>query len=462
MPDIVSPIDGQVAFSYARPSLEQARAKVEAAAEAQRAWTRTPLSDRIALCREMLEAYAAREQDNAVQITKMMGKPVGQALGEFRGPMRERTGYLCEIAESALADEHPPAKEGFTRFIRRDPVGVVFDIAAWNYPLIIAINVIVPSVLAGNAVVIKHAHQTALVADQLADAFKRAGAPDHLVQALPVDHEVAAALVAERRFGYVSFTGSVRGGHEVYRAVAQNAFVGCGLELGGKDGALVLPDCDLPSTVDNLVDGAFFNAGQSCCGIERIYVPEALYDRFVEAYVAKAKAYVLGNPLEDGTTLGPMVNAKAVEAVRAQIAQAKAKGGRVLVSDADFDVPDASDCYLAPHVVVDVDHSMDLMTEETFGPAIGIGKYGSLDEGIALMNDCKYGLTGSVWTRDDDQATVLAERIEAGTVYQNRCDYLDPGLAWTGVKDSGCGASLSRLGFLSVTRPKSFHLRRAT
>ena len=462
MPDIVSPIDGQVAFAYARPSLEQARAKVEAAHEAQRGWKATPLSDRIALCRKVLEAYAAREQDNAEQITKMMGKPVAQALGEFRGPMRERTEYLCEIAESALADETPPAKEGFSRFIRREPVGVVFDIAAWNYPLIIAINVIVPAVLAGNAVVIKHAHQTALVADQLVAAFAEAGAPDGLVQALPGSHEVVAALIGERRFGYVSFTGSVRGGHEVYRAVASNDFIGCGLELGGKDGALVLPDCDFDSTVDNLVDGAFFNAGQSCCGIERIYVPEGLYDRFVAAYVDKAKQYVLGDPLAEGTTLGPMVNAKAAAAVRAQLEQARAKGGRVLVSDADFDVPDASACYLAPHVVADVDHSMDLMTEETFGPAIGIMKYGSVDEGVALMNDCKYGLTGSIWTADDDLATKLAERIEAGTVYQNRCDYLDPGLAWTGIKDSGCGASLSRLGFLSVTRPKSFHLRRAT
>ncbi len=321
---------------------------------------------------------------------------------------------------------------------------------------------IVPAVLAGNAVVIKHAHQTTLVAEQLAQAFADAGAPAGLVSAMPVDHEVAAALIGQRRFGYVSFTGSVRGGHEVYRAVAANDFIGCGLELGGKDGALVLPDCDLDSTVENLVDAAFFNAGQSCCGIERIYVHADVFDRFVEAYIAAAKGYVLGNPLQDGTTLGPMVRAEAVAHVRAQVAQATGKGAQLVVGDGDFAVPDLSRCYLAPQVLTGVDHSMDLMTEETFGPAIGIMKYSSEAEGIALMNDSHYGLTGSVWTLDDARARSLAERIEAGTVFQNRCDYLDPGLAWTGVKDSGHGASLSRLGFMSVTRPKSYHLRLAT
>lgn len=462
MPDIVSPIDGQTAYQYERLGLEDARARVQAAAVAQESWRSTPISDRIALCRRMLHAYEAREDEYALQITRMMGKPVAHALGEFRGPMRERTGHLCEIAEEALADQAPEQKDGFTRFVRRDPVGVVFDIAAWNYPLIIAINVIVPAVLAGNAVVIKHAHQTALVAEQLAQAFADAGAPSGLVCAMPVDHAVAASLMGERLFGYVSFTGSVRGGHEVYRAVAANDFIGCGLELGGKDGALVLPDCDLGSAVENLVDAAFFNAGQSCCGIERIYVHADIHDRFVEAYVALARRYVVGNPLEETTTMGPMVRADAVAHVRGQVGQATAKGAQLVVGDTDFEVPDASACYLAPQVLTDVDHSMALMTEETFGPAIGIMKVGTEDEGVALMNDSHYGLTGSVWTRDDARAMALAERIQAGTVFQNRCDYLDPGLAWTGVKDSGHGTSLSRLGFLSVTRPKSYHLRRAT
>ncbi len=462
MPDIVSPIDGEVAYTYAHASLAEAKAKLEAAAQAQRAWQHVPLADRVALCRKMLDAYAANEEANAEQITRMMGKPLAHARGEFRGPMRERTEHLCSIAASALADEELPTKPGFHRFIRRAPVGVVLDIAAWNYPLIIAINVIVPAVLAGDAVMIKHAHQTALVADQLAAAFAQAGAPEGLVTALHVDHPTTADLVATRGFGYVSFTGSVRGGREVYQSVAARDFVGVGLELGGKDPALVLPDCDLPFAVDNLVDGSFFNAGQSCCGIERIYVHADVYDDFVEGFVAAARQYKLGNPLHADTNLGPLVNEKAADFVRGQVKAATAAGAKLLVSDADFDVPDATRAYLAPHVLVDVDHSMDLMRSETFGPAIGIQKVSSVDEAVALANDSDFGLTASVWTRDADTGLRIAERLDAGTVYQNRCDYLDPGLAWTGVKDSGCGASLSRLGFLSVTRPKSFHLRTAT
>ena len=338
----------------------------------------------------------------------------------------------------------------------------MLDIAAWNYPLIIAINVIVPAVLAGDAVMIKHAHQTALVAEQLANAFAKAGAPQGLVTALHVDHATAADLVATRGFGYVSFTGSVRGGREVYQSVAARDFVGVGLELGGKDPALVLPDCDLSFAVENLVDGSFFNAGQSCCGIERIYVHADVYDGFVEGFVAAARQYKLGNPLHADTNLGPMVNEKAADFVRGQVDAAVAAGAKLLVSDADFDVPDATRAYLAPHVLVDVDHTMDLMRSETFGPAIGIQKVSSVDEAVALANDSDFGLTASVWTSNESLGLQVAERLDAGTVYQNRCDYLDPGLAWTGVKDSGCGASLSRLGFLSVTRPKSFHLRTAT
>lgn len=462
MPDIVSPIDGSIAFEYQLLSAQQARDRIEAARAAQRSWRTTPLTERVTLCRAMLTAYEGKQDEYAEQITRMMGKPLAHARGEFRGPMQERTLALCEAAADALADEVPAAKDGYSRFIRREPVGVVLDIAAWNYPLVIAINVIVPSVLAGNAVVIKHAHQTALVADQLVAAFAEAGAPPGLVTAMPVDHAVAGQLIGERQFGYVSFTGSVRGGHEVYRAVAANDFIGCGLELGGKDGALVLPDCDLTGAVESLVDGAFFNAGQSCCGIERVYVHADVFDRFVEAAVAIARGYVLANPLEADTTIGPMVRPEAVKHVRDQVSQALSRGATQLVGASDFTVPDLSGCYLPPHVLVDVDHTMDLMKEETFGPAIGIMKVSSADEGVALMNDCHYGLTGSVWTSDNDRAHGIAEQLEAGTVFQNRCDYLDPDLAWTGVKDSGHGASLSRLGFLSVTRPKSFHLRRAT
>ncbi len=459
MPDILSPIDGRVAYGYAELPFEAALAKIEQAETVQRSWAQTPLPQRIALCQRMLESYRARLPEYSEQITRMMGKPVGQARGEFERSMCERVNHLCSIAEAALADDVLPEKAGLRRFIRREPVGVVLDIAAWNYPLLIAVNVVVPAVLAGNAVLLKHAHQTALVADQFEQAFLAAGAPAGLVQALPVDHATAAQLMATRRFGYVAFTGSVRGGHEVYRAVAQDNFIGVGLELGGKDPALVLPDCDFDFTVENLVDGAFYNSGQSCCGIERIYVHEDLHDRFVEAYVELTKKYVLGDPMRDGVGLGPMVNAAAAEHVRAQNRDAVTRGARALVADGHFAVPELSPCYLAPQVFDHVDHSMALMREETFGPSIGIMRIRDEAEGVRLMNDSHYGLTASIWTRDAERGAALATQVEAGTVFLNRCDYLDPAMAWTGVKDSGHGVSLSTLGFDQVTRPKNFHLR---
>jgi acyl-CoA reductase-like NAD-dependent aldehyde dehydrogenase len=459
MPDITSPIDGRVAYGYAELTYDTALARLERAETAWRLWSRTPIAERVALCRRMLDAYRARLPEYAEQITRMMGKPLGQARGEFERGMCERTEHLCTIAESALADEVLPEKPGFRRFIRREPVGVVLDIAAWNYPLLIAVNVIVPSVLAGNAVLVRHSHQTALVADQFEQSFLAAGAPPGLVQALPLDHATTAKLIATRRLGYVSFTGSVRGGHEVYRAVAQDNFVGVGLELGGKDPALVLPDCDFDFTVENLVDGAFYNSGQSCCGIERIYVHESIHDRFVEAYVELTKKYVVGNPLDAGTGLGPLVSAKAADHVRKQNAEAASRGARALIPAGHFSVPDLSPCYLAPQVWDGVDHTMSLMYDETFGPSIGIMRVRDAAEGVRLMNDSPYGLTASIWTRDAELGTELATGVEAGTVFLNRCDYLDPGLAWTGVKDSGHGVSLSRLGFHSVTRPKNYHLR---
>lgn len=459
MPEIVSPIDGRVAYEYAELDFDAALAKVAAAEAASLRWRQTPIAERIALCMRMLDSYRARLSTNSEQITRMMGKPLGQARGEFERSMSERVQHLCSIAEQALADRDAPAKPGFRRFIRREPVGVVLDIAAWNYPLLIAINVIVPAVLAGDAVLIKHAHQTALVADQFERAFAEAGAPAGLVAALPLDHATVARLVSTRRFGFVSFTGSVRGGHEVYRAVAQDNFIGVGLELGGKDPAVVLPDCDFDFTVDNLVDGAFYNAGQSCCGIERIYVHESIYERFLDAYVELTKKYVVGNPLDAATNIGPLVSVKAADAVRAQIAEAVGRGARALIPEGHFAVPDLSRAYLGPQVLDRVDHSMAVMRDESFGPVIGIMKYGDLDEAVALANDSAYGLTASVWTKDADRGAEIAMRIDAGTVYLNRCDYLDPALAWTGVRDSGHGASLSELGFLSVTRPKSYHFR---
>jgi acyl-CoA reductase-like NAD-dependent aldehyde dehydrogenase len=305
---------------------------------------------------------------------------------------------------------------------------------------------------------LKHATQTLLCAERYADAFRAAGLPDGVFQAIHATHDDIAWLIDDPRVGFVAFTGSVEAGHAIQRA-ARERFVGTGLELGGKDPSYVRADCDLEFAIAENVDGAFFNAGQSCCGIERIYVADAVYDDFVEGFVELTRGYALGDPRDDATTIGPMVNAAAAGFVRGQIADAVTAGARVLVGEADFDASVPGTPYLAPTVLVDVDHSMRVMREESFGPVIGIQRVRSDDEAIALMNDSDYGLTAAIWSSDSDAALALGDRIETGTVFLNRCDYLDPALAWTGVKDTGFGTSLSPLGFLSVTRPKSFHLR---
>jgi acyl-CoA reductase-like NAD-dependent aldehyde dehydrogenase len=252
----------------------------------------------------------------------------------------------------------------------------------------------------------------------------------------------------------VAFTGSVSGGHAVQRAAAKR-FIGTGLELGGKDPGYVRADADLAFAVENLADGAFFNSGQSCCGIERIYVQRSVFDDFVERFTALARQYRLGNPLEKDTNLGPLVRTHAADSVRAQVRQAVRKGAKALLKLKDR----PGTPYLPPEVLVSVDHGMALMTEETFGPVVGIQPVKGDEEAIALMNDSRYGLTASIWTKDADAAVRVGDRVETGTWFMNRCDYLDPALAWTGVKDSGRGCTLSRLGLEAFTRPKSFHLR---
>jgi acyl-CoA reductase-like NAD-dependent aldehyde dehydrogenase len=389
----------------------------------------------------------------------MMGKPIAQSRAEFERTVVERALHLCSIAPAALADEVLPAKPGFRRFIRHEPVGVVLDIAAWNYPLAIAVNVIVPAVLAGNAVLVKHASQTALVAEQFERAFLEAGAPAGLVQAMPMDHETTARLIGARALGYVSFTGSVRGGHEVYRALAADNFIAAGFELGGKDPALVLEDADVAFAAENLVDGAFYNAGQSCCGIERIYVADAIYDDFVEAFVALSKRYVVGDPLDPATTLGPMVD-REIGGLRARPGRARDRSGgeaprrRPRLRAAG---PLALLCGApGPGRRRPLDGADD---RGDLRPGIGIMRVSSESEGLALMNDSALRPHGLDLDRRPRPRPRLATDVEAGTVFVNRCDYLDPGLAWTGVKDSGFGCSLSSLGFRSVTRPKSHHLR---
>jgi acyl-CoA reductase-like NAD-dependent aldehyde dehydrogenase len=422
--------------------------------EVQRSWKQVPVAERAAICTRMAEWCVAKADALAEELTWQIGRPISQSPGELRRGFHERALYMCEVAPQTLADISIPEKSGFRRFIRREPLGVVFVIAPWNYPWLTSVNAVVPALLAGNSVILKMAAQTPLVAERYVEAFRAAGLPDGVFQILHLDHQQVQKIISDHRVAFVAFTGSVAGGHAVQRAAAER-FIGTGLELGGKDPAYVRADAPLEAAVENLVDGAFFNSGQSCCAVERIYVDRKVYQPFVDAFVALTRQYRLGNPLERETTLGPMVRTAAADTVRSQIKEALGKGAKALIRQKDNE----GTPYLPPEVLVDVDHGMALMREETFGPAIGIMPVASDEEAIALMNDSRYGLTASIWTTDVEAALRIGERVDTGTWYMNRCDYLDPALAWTGVKDSGRGCTLSRLGLETFTRPKSFHLR---
>jgi acyl-CoA reductase-like NAD-dependent aldehyde dehydrogenase len=385
-----------------------------------------------------------------------MGRPV-RLGGEFGG-VNERANYMAGIAAEALAPTVVESSDKFERRIEREPQGVVFVIAPWNYPFLTAINTIVPALIAGNAVMLKHASQTLVAGERLAAAFHKGGVPEDVFQNVVLDHAGTEALIAARSFGFVNFTGSVGGGQAIERAAA-GTFTGLGLELGGKDPGYVMADADIDWAVDVLMDGAMYNSGQCCCGIERIYVHESLYDAFVEKAVAWVNNLTLGNPFDAATTLGPMANVRFARTVREQIAEAVAAGAKALIDPAKFPADDGG-AYLAPQVLVNVDHSMRVMREESFGPVVGIMPVKDDEEALALMNDSPYGLTASLWTSDPERALALGRRIETGTVFLNRADYIDPAVCWTGCKDTGRGGAMSVLGYHAVTRPRSYHLRK--
>jgi acyl-CoA reductase-like NAD-dependent aldehyde dehydrogenase len=453
----VTPVDGSVYVDRKLATQAEIEAALGRARKAAAEWRHVPIRERQAMLTRAVDAFVASKAKIAEEISWQMGRPVAQSPGEVRG-FEERARTMIELAPEALKDLVVGEKAGFHRFIRRDPLGVVFVVAPWNYPYLTAVNSVLPALMAGNAVVLKHSAQTPLCAERFAEAFRKGGLPEGVFQFLHLSHEDTAKIIRDARIDFVAFTGSVAGGHAVQEAAA-GRFIGTGLELGGKDPAYVRPDANMNHAIENLVDGAFFNSGQSCCGIERIYAHEAIYDRFLEGFVALTRKYRLGNPIAADTTLGPMVRASAAEFVRKQIADAVNAGAKALIDPKSFKADKPGTPYLAPQVLVNVDHSMSVMTEESFGPVIGIMKVRSDEEAVALMNDSPYGLTAAIWTTDEEAAIRIGDAVETGTWFMNRCDYLDPALAWTGVKDSGRGCTLSRVGYEQLTRPKSFHLR---
>jgi acyl-CoA reductase-like NAD-dependent aldehyde dehydrogenase len=451
-----SPIDDKIIVERDTMPWETITSAVDAARGAQREWMATPVAKRAEHMLRFLEAMRAINPEVVKELALQMGRPVRYG-GEFRS-LEERVTYMLSIAGAALAPVEPEPKVGFKRLIRREPLGVVFTIAPWNYPYLTAVNTIVPALVAGNAVLLKAASQTLLTGDRFQAAMDKAGLPKGLFQTLALSHVDTVRIISSGLVNHVAFTGSVGAGRMIERA-AGGTFTSVGLELGGKDPAYVRADAKLDYAVENLVDGAFFNSGQSCCGVERIYVAEALYDEFVEGFATLTRSYVLDDPLLETTTLGPMAAARFADVVRAHTAAAINQGAKAHIDASNFKRNSMTSAWLAPQVLTGVDHSMAIMTEETFGPVVGIMKVRDDTEAVRLMNDSPYGLTASLWTADMDAAERLGAQIQTGTVYMNRCDYLDPGLAWTGVKDTGRGATLSAIGYDMLTRPKSYHLR---
>lgn len=452
----ISPIDGTVFAT--RECLSEAAAKevADRARAAQSSWAARPLQERIDLVMAGVAAIGEMNDEIVPELAKMMGRPI-RFGGEFGG-FEERASHMASIAQDSLANIEVGEDETFKRYIKRVPHGVVFVVAPWNYPYMTAINTVAPALIAGNAVMLKHATQTLLVGERMAQAFQSAGLPEDVFQNVFLDHDTTSSLIADNAFDFINFTGSVGGGAAMERAAA-GTFTGVGTELGGKDPGYVLEDADLDAAVETLIDGAMFNSGQCCCGIERIYVHESLFDAFVEKAVSIVSGYKLGNPLDANTTLGPMAHKRFADEVRSQIAEAVAAGATAHI---DTFAEDDGGAYLSPQILTNVTHDMRVMRDESFGPVVGILPVKDDAEAVRLMNDSEFGLTASIWTKDLDRAAAIGDQIETGTVFMNRADYLDPGLCWTGCKNTGRGGGLSVIGYHNLTRPKSYHLKKVT
>ncbi|MGF1757212.1 aldehyde dehydrogenase family protein [Photobacterium sagamiensis] len=453
----ISPIDGNLYVSRKYASKTEIENTLTKAKAAQLTWRDMSLVERKALCSKAIDAFVSHKDEIAEEITWMMGRPIRYSAGEVSG-LEERARHMIAISDEPLATIELPEIDGFTRYIKRVPLGTVFVIAPWNYPYLTAINSVIPALLAGNVVILKHSAQTPLCAERLHQAFTEAGLPEGVFQFLHLTHQETENIIASNAINYVAFTGSVRGGQIIEKAAA-GRFIGVGLELGGKDPAYVRADADLDHAVKTVIDGAFFNSGQSCCGIERAYVDARIHDDFIEKAIKLINHYQLGRPDHPDTTLGPLIHTRAADFVRGQTEEAIKLGATAHIRESDFPASKQGSPYLAPQLLTNVNHTMRVMTEESFGPVLGVQKVTSDTEAVVLMNDSEFGLTASIFTRDMTKGVELGEQLETGSFFINRCDYLDPALAWTGVKQSGRGCTLSSIGFEMLTRPKSFHLK---
>ena len=453
----ITPRDGSLYVERNYANLDNIEESLNKSKKAFEIWKNTKLSERKKIISKFVENFLKNYKEIENELCMQMGRPISQCSGEMRG-FKERALYMIDNAERALENVISKKDKEFDNYIVKEPLGTIMIIAPWNYPYNTSVNSIVPGLLSGNCIILKHSSQTPLCAEQIYKAFKDTGIPDGVFQFLHLDHDSTSKIISDKRIDHVLFTGSGSGGRQVKKAIGER-FINAGLELGGKDPAYVRKDCNLQHSVENIADGAFYNSGQSCCGIERIYVDNEVYDEFVERMKNFTEKYILDDPLNPKTNLGPVVKKSSANFIKEQIKKAISSGAKNIINDSNFTISKDNNCYVAPSVLINVDHSMPFMMEETFGPTVGIMKVNNEKEAANLMNDSPYGLTASVWTKDKNFAEVFGKKIETGTFFMNRCDYLDPGLAWTGVKDTGTGVTLSVLGFDHLTRAKSYHLR---
>ncbi len=453
----ITPIDNTTYVERDYANSQEIEKALEVSKKIFHYWKQTPLKERKEILTKFVDSFLSNNKEIEEELCRQMGRPISQCGGEMNG-FEERARYMIEKSEHALERVISKKNDEFDNFISKDPLGTIFIIAPWNYPYNTSVNSIVPSLLSGNTVILKHSSQTPLCAEQLFKASKVSGLPEGVFQFLHLDHKSTSKIISDERIDHVLFTGSVSGGKQVKKAIGER-FINAGLELGGKDPAYVRKDCNLQHAIENLADGSFYNSGQSCCGIERIYVDGEIYDDFIGGIKNFTEKYILDDPLKSQTNLGPVVKLSAAQSIRLQVKEAISNGAKDIVGKENFKISDESNCYVSPSVLINVDHTMSFMMEETFGPTVGIMKVKNEDQAADLMNDSPYGLTACIWTSDKEFAEKFGPRINTGTFFMNRCDYLDPGLAWTGVKNTGIGVTLSVLGFDHVTRAKSYHYR---
>lgn len=456
---ITNPANGRLIATLPSDDAASVRAKYRAARAAQPAWAAWPLRRRLAVLAQFRAAIATQAEDLAQTLTEEMGKPITQARSELKG-LLPRIDFFLKTTPGVLRGEtvFSDHKAKLTERITHEPLGVIANISAWNYPYYVGGNVFLPALLAGNAVLYKPSEFATRTGLSIARLLHASGVPPEVFAPLVGPGEVGRALLRQRIDG-VFFTGSVATGRKI-ACGATGRLLRVQLELGGKDPAYVCEDVDIAPVAAAVADGAFYNTGQSCCAVERVYVHASIFDKFVAAFVAKVKAFRIGDPTDDATYIGPLARAAQIAVLEQQVADARRKGARVLAGGRRLQGFGRGH-YFAPTVLVDVDHSMMVMRHESFGPIIGLMAVRDDAEAVERMNDSDYGLTAAVYTLDRRRAEAVLARVEAGSAYWNCCDRVSPRLPWSGVKSSGVGVTLAREGIKTFTRPKAWHLRSA-